>query len=35
MTRDTVKTHLQSAMQTLGARNRVEAVRRAQEEQLR
>lgn len=34
LARNTVKTYLQSAMQKLGARNRVEAVRRAQEEQL-
>ncbi|GAA0234302.1 response regulator transcription factor [Saccharothrix mutabilis subsp. mutabilis] len=34
LTRNTVKTYLQTAMQKLGARNRVEAVRRAQEEQL-
>lgn len=34
LTRNTVKTYLQTAMHKLGARNRVEAVRRAQEEQL-
>jgi two-component system nitrate/nitrite response regulator NarL len=34
LARNTVKTYLQTAMQKLGARNRVEAVRRAQEEQL-
>ncbi|MGH3519396.1 MAG: response regulator [Haloechinothrix sp.] len=34
LARNTVKTYLQSAMHKLGARNRVEAVRRAQEEQL-
>jgi DNA-binding NarL/FixJ family response regulator len=34
LTRNTVKTYLQTAMQKLGARNRVEAVRRAQEEHL-
>ncbi|MFF0297647.1 response regulator [Kitasatospora sp. NPDC004614] len=34
LTRNTVKTYLQTAMQKLGARNRVEAIRRAQQEQL-
>ncbi|MCX4530865.1 response regulator transcription factor [Streptomyces sp. NBC_00841] len=34
LARNTVKTYLQSAMQKLGARNRVEAVRRAREEYL-
>ncbi|MDQ1012124.1 two-component system nitrate/nitrite response regulator NarL [Streptomyces sp. V4I23] len=34
LARNTVKTYLQTAMQKLGARNRVEAVRRAREEHL-
>jgi DNA-binding NarL/FixJ family response regulator len=34
LARNTVKTYLQTAMQKLGARNRVEAVRRAREERL-
>lgn len=34
LTRNTVKTYLQSAMSKLGARNRVEAIAKASEAQL-